>query len=57
MADSLTEYNLSAMSWQTITETKQANVIQKMYMQLYIHGTCLDLYCNPVISQSGTLDP
>ena len=44
IADSLTECNLSAMSQQTTTVTKQVSV-----MPLYMHGTCLDLYRDPFI--------
>ena len=51
MAENLTECHLSAMSQQTITATKQV-----LYMPLYMHGTWLDLYLNPVISQKWTLD-
>ena len=39
MADSITECHLSVMSQQPQQETKRV-----LYMPLYMHGTCLDLY-------------
>ena len=66
MADSRTECHLLVMSQQTTTVTNQASVIHvvihafssdqifnatRQQCQIYMHGTCLDLYRAPFISR------